>query len=338
MLLKGTPIWMSADQVLKKRISVCQGYAILFEELGKNAGLEVMTIPGFAKGYSYIPGGNDNESNHAWNAVKIDGEWELVDATWGAGYIDESGKYTRRLENHYFMTEPEELIYTHLPEDKKWQLMRNPISKSNFLMLAGLKPSFFKYGLKIVSHRESIITTGKFVNVELQTPDDVSIIGSILKNDVELEKTMVFSQFRNGKYSINAIFPERGKYTLRIFAARGRQETYDWVLDYTVVASAGAGNNASFPLAYGDFRYRQAYLHSPMEGRLIPGKTYDFGIEVPGAEDVVLFLGEKHNRLERAGGSAGMFSGRIKAGWEEIRIGAKFPGNDMYEILLKYEK
>lgn len=328
---------MSADDVLKHRSSVCQGYAVLFEQLAKSAGLEVETITGFAKGYSYIPGEDYDESNHSWNAVKIDGVWRLLDCTWGAGYIGDNGEYVRRFEEHYFLTEPQEFIFTHFPENPKWQLVQNPISKSNFLSLAYLKPSFFRYNLKIESHPECVISTDGELIVELTAPDDVSIIAQLLKNDIELEKTLTFSQQRDGIYSIHAVFPKPGKYTLRIFAAKGRQETYDWAIDYIIDASSTTEDLSSFPETLGDFRYRKAYLYSPMQGILKSGMEYHFKIEIPYAEDVILFEGDRYHHLERESLSGYTFSGNITVGDNDIRVGARFPNDEQYSILLKYK-
>ncbi|MCD6217070.1 hypothetical protein J7L05_04305 [bacterium] len=328
---------MSADDVLKHRSSVCQGYSVLFEQLAKSAGLEVETITGFAKGYSYIPGADFDESNHSWNAVKIDGVFCLLDCTWGAGYIGDNGEYVRRFEEHYFLTEPQELIFTHFPENPKWQLVKNPISKSKFLLLAYLKPSFFRYNLKIKSHPECVISTGNNLTVELGAPDDISIIAQLLKNDIELDKALTFSQQRDGIYYIHVLFPKPGKYTLRVFAAKGRQETYDWAIDYIINASSSADDSSHFPETLGDFRYRKAYLYSPMHGILKSGREYHFKIDVPYAEDIVLFEGENYHHLEKESLRGCTFSGYITVGDNDISVGAKFPNDEQYSILLKYK-
>ena len=67
---------------------------------------------------SNLDGGN-GEANHAWNAVYLAGSWRLVDATWGSGsYNPTTHRFERRLNEHFFLTDPEELIYTHFPYDE----------------------------------------------------------------------------------------------------------------------------------------------------------------------------------------------------------------------------
>lgn len=50
---------------------VCAGYAAAFKLLSDEAGLESIVVTGFL----------DGNLSHAWNKVKIDGEWQIVDAT-----------------------------------------------------------------------------------------------------------------------------------------------------------------------------------------------------------------------------------------------------------------
>ena len=42
--------------------------------------------------------------------------WRLVDCTWGAGRVNPRTKqFERNLNEHFFLADPEELIYTHFP-------------------------------------------------------------------------------------------------------------------------------------------------------------------------------------------------------------------------------
>ncbi len=84
------------EEVLKKRKCVCEGYARLFKRMTNIAGFESDLVGGNSKGYNYEIGKLFSDKNsHAWNAVKIDGQWRLLDATWGAGYIDKNKRFVR---------------------------------------------------------------------------------------------------------------------------------------------------------------------------------------------------------------------------------------------------
>ena len=56
--------------------------------------------------------------SHAWNAVFLGGFWRLLDCTWGAGKVEEDGTFIKELNEHFFLTDPDELIYTHFPYDE----------------------------------------------------------------------------------------------------------------------------------------------------------------------------------------------------------------------------
>ena len=79
-----------AGDVFAARTGVCEGYARLMVALGKAAGLEVAYITGYVRDpeqrFDGDPWGNDQAVlegyRHAWNGVKIDDRWYLVDTTW----------------------------------------------------------------------------------------------------------------------------------------------------------------------------------------------------------------------------------------------------------------
>lgn len=79
-------------------------------------------MSGASKGAGYFIGkkfDSKDYSDHAWNAVKFDGNYYLVDATWGSG-SSKDGKYEKKLDNFYFFTDPDIFIESHFPKDKKW--------------------------------------------------------------------------------------------------------------------------------------------------------------------------------------------------------------------------
>jgi len=145
--LSGAPIDTSAEATLKTRISICEGYANLFYALASEMGLEAAVVTGYAKGYGYVEGMPFEIANHAWNAVKIDGTWQLLDATWGAGVIDSNQEFIRSYDESWHMPDPEQFIFSHLPENADWQLVDDySIDKTRFESLPNLHPVFFSWG------------------------------------------------------------------------------------------------------------------------------------------------------------------------------------------------
>jgi len=116
-------------RVLKSKRAVCEGYSNLFEALCEASGIHSV----IATGYTKLPDGKIAPVGHAWNLVKVDGNWRLIDATWGAGGVDGSnGKYVKSLSDEFFLTHPKEFVQHHLPHDPLFQLMSNPVSYETF--------------------------------------------------------------------------------------------------------------------------------------------------------------------------------------------------------------
>lgn len=71
-------------------------YATAYAALARFAGLECAVVEGFVKGFRYEPGDSVRDEsgtlivNHAWNAVRVDGQWRLLDACAGARYFQVS--------------------------------------------------------------------------------------------------------------------------------------------------------------------------------------------------------------------------------------------------------
>lgn len=127
----------AAPDVWQSRMAVCEGYSNLFNEMCASVGIESRIVKGYVKVFA----GDDLQSpNHAWNSVKIDGKWNLLDVTWASmnnelDQIPENGKnidFARKKLDYFFMVNPAKMILTHLPEDPYWQLQSNLISMDIF--------------------------------------------------------------------------------------------------------------------------------------------------------------------------------------------------------------
>ncbi|MBC7712851.1 MAG: hypothetical protein H7177_05905 [Rhizobacter sp.] len=112
-----------ANKVIKNRKAVCAGYSNLFQKLCESANLECNTISGWSYHKENIGEPLGNNSNHSWNAIKIQNDWYLCDVTWGAGSTSENNRvFTFDFKDYYFCTPSLLFSYNHLPEDKKWLL------------------------------------------------------------------------------------------------------------------------------------------------------------------------------------------------------------------------
>ncbi len=76
-------------EVLRRRQTVCAGYAILFQVMAKMANLRVACVTG------------STANNHMWNAVYDNGAWYHIDTTWDSGSFQD-GTVTYWYRDVYF--------------------------------------------------------------------------------------------------------------------------------------------------------------------------------------------------------------------------------------------
>lgn len=114
--------------ILKRRKGLCMDYALLFQALCRYAALTCVKIDGYAAPRLAAQRQVPEKSDHAWNAVWADRQWQLVDVTWNEVRDETYHAYG----TSYFFTAPEVFILTHLPEQPMWQLLPCPVSIEDF--------------------------------------------------------------------------------------------------------------------------------------------------------------------------------------------------------------
>jgi hypothetical protein len=323
------------QEVLDRKKDVCNGYAMLFKAMMDKAGINCEIIYGFSKGYNYEIGNLFNDNNlHAWNAVKIKNKWHLIDATWGAGYIHEN-HFVRSFNDYYFFTPSEELIQTHYPEERRWQLLDKKVHKDEFENFVYLKPAYFNYNIKIISHNNYTIETANSLQVKVLAPQDIMIEANILYGENKLDQRYVFTQRKNNTIEINAIFPYAESYILRLFAKKNLETIpYHWILDYHVITNRDANASAGFPEKYGAFDLYNTYVFFPLSKFLSPGKEIEFKLRVNNCEKVALIHEENFNFFNK---NKDFFEGKFIIPEGKFFIASSKPGSNQFNYLLEYE-
>ncbi|MFM7078552.1 MAG: transglutaminase domain-containing protein [Bacteroidota bacterium] len=121
------PDKQNAEIVFRNKKGVCQGYANLFETFCRMSSLPCVVVAGHVREL-----GRYSPASHAWNAIRIGNDWKLVDATWGAGVLNENGKYEAAFDDKYFLSSGENFIEEHYPFDPVWQLLTNPVNITDY--------------------------------------------------------------------------------------------------------------------------------------------------------------------------------------------------------------
>lgn len=93
--------------VLLNKESVCQGYAKTLQYLLQKVGITCEMVSGTVDN-------GETTSNHAWDIVKIDGNWYYVDPTWGDSSFSGSAATDTEVVNYaYLCVTTKELSATH---------------------------------------------------------------------------------------------------------------------------------------------------------------------------------------------------------------------------------
>ncbi|MCG9890364.1 MAG: hypothetical protein MH252_04750 [Thermosynechococcaceae cyanobacterium MS004] len=235
---------VTPESVLRDRTAVCSGYSELYEALGKAMGLDVITIEGYAKGADYALGAS-TDVNHAWNAVKIDGYWYVVDATWGAGTL-ESNQFKKQFNPFFFAPPPAQFVYTHLPVVSEWQLLAKPYTKDKFENLPEVSTDFFEDGLRTISHNQHTISIKDAQQVLIEVPTGVEISAryqqvSSQSNDTSTlgAASMPVQVHQHGNQVLIPLTPWMNTYQLNVYSRRSNDSStyYDHAISYRVVFS-----------------------------------------------------------------------------------------------------
>jgi len=152
-----------ADKVFARKLGVCAGYAQLLTALGKASGDEIAYVVGNVRTEESPVDG----APHAWNAVKIDGLWYLIDPTFDAGYL-EGSTFHKRYTSDYLFTPPDVFAVSHFPQDAAWQLQSKPISRGDFIRQPMMQPAFYARGMKLDAPDRSQVSVGGTFDIRLQ--------------------------------------------------------------------------------------------------------------------------------------------------------------------------
>jgi transglutaminase/protease-like cytokinesis protein 3 len=153
--------------MFQNKTGVCEEYAQAFKILCDLLNIESEVIKGYVRNNPNEIGSTSNAVNHAWNAVKIDGNWVILDATWAAGY--NSGSQWVREFNPYFFDIPKDKIFkSHYPEETIWVLRFGRMTLQDFYKQPLYKATFLSLQTDLISPKTGIIRINASKNIVLK--------------------------------------------------------------------------------------------------------------------------------------------------------------------------
>ena len=102
--------------------------------------------------------------------------WSLVAHDVGADDEDEEERMVYKLDENYFLTDPEKFIYSHYPKDgDAWQFLARPVTFREFVDMAYLKPTFFELNLRLLEQRKCVLSAPEGeIELKIGTPLNAS--------------------------------------------------------------------------------------------------------------------------------------------------------------------
>lgn len=188
-------------EMFSSRKSVCEGYAQSFKKLCDLLNIEAIVIKGYARNSTGEIGTIPNGSNHAWNAVKVGSKWQLVDATWAAGYAI-NNQWKKHYTEYYFYPKPSELLRTHYPDNTSWQLIKNPISKKTYATQPIIGQGFFSKNLQLITPKKGLLQS-KSTTFQIKNLAKSHIVGYQFKGQKYGKRANVIIKNGIGNFTIN---------------------------------------------------------------------------------------------------------------------------------------
>jgi len=155
------------NETLLTRKAICEGYAQTFAKVCSILQIENEVIKGYIRNSSNEIANPKINSNHAWNAVKLDGKWIYIDATWAAGVVNNNR--WQALFNAYYFDFPEGKYFkTHFPEKKIWQLRVGRMDKKDFYNQPIYDTAFLQSDLDLISPLKGILDKNATIELKIK--------------------------------------------------------------------------------------------------------------------------------------------------------------------------
>lgn len=210
-------------RLLKKKKTICTGYAYLIKQLANLCNIECEIINGFGITENLI-NTETHFPNHSWNAVKLNNKWYLCDATWSAGSFNlATNTFDFNYNDGYFLSEPEWFSKNHFPIDKSWFLYNTNLTVEHFYKAPLIYNNAFNEKVFPVSPETMKIEAriNREINFVLQKSENVFInsvsLNTYLGNDFKIVTPKIEID-GNGLIKFKHFFEKKGNYDVHIIA------------------------------------------------------------------------------------------------------------------------
>jgi hypothetical protein len=285
-------------------VCVCRGFADLFLWMADVAGLEAKRISGVCRTYWSSVG---RYGRHAWNAVKINGSWYIVDGSGDS--IHRLGVKDSGYKDSCLFASPEDNLIYYRADDEINQLVAEPVGYESWMNMPLINRSFLKYGISFLSdnvedrsifkkkegHRENYYdlykSTEEIWKMDFLVQNGFEVSVSFLdenKKKISGRSMVKYHKQSNGTY-INSILvspPGAGLYILKIYAKDYINNRASIVYTFYLEHSGGQGTILPKPGVFTPNLKFEKYSFEAGELRKV-GNRYAFDIK-SNPEDMIV--------------------------------------------------
>ena len=333
----GTVPPQNYENVLKTGYAVCEGYSNLLKRFLDTLNFQNSKIVGYARGVGIsLLTENNTLSNHAWNMVKIENAYYFVDSTWDSGYMNGKNSVQKYTTDWLFI-KPEHFIFTHLPEKQNQQLLKEPISNSEFLKLANFQPKFFEVAENfVIKNGELPKKTNQDLNsiqFEYETKTNYYLDFSVVQTEKNKRfENLIFTQTNENILNTVIQFPEAGKYQIQVFYYKKTESQGSGCAEFFVNAQEGS-----------QIRYPRVYQNSfdakvicPIEMALKKGETYHFEINCPSKNFAAVICGKNFTQMQKNDDGTFSLDFTVPSSVSQLNIGVSSAKTGSYQSVATY--
>ncbi|WP_299315058.1 transglutaminase domain-containing protein [uncultured Aquimarina sp.] len=168
-------------KLLKRKKTMCTGYAYLIKELCFLANIQCEIVDGYGRSVT----SNIKElemANHSWNAVQLNDKWYLCDATWASGYLNEYNTFVTAYNDGYFLTDPVLFGKNHFPLEQKW-LLNDNVTSTDFIKAPLVYAETFENSI--------IPMSPQLMNISIKKDDEITFSFKSSKNILDKNIALV---------------------------------------------------------------------------------------------------------------------------------------------------
>ena len=129
--------------------------------------------------------------------------------------------------------------------------------------LAGVEPvpgfprlsdRFVSWGLELKEPQHNIYAPDGRVSVKLKTPENVSVVGFLMKDKQHLDNSLCFSNTAECVGTILAHAPEAGVFQLNVFGKKPESKDSEYLATFMIKSDQAASSNPGFPYLKEEFK------------------------------------------------------------------------------------